>query len=283
MKKIYTKKPREKAPVRSILSRYYGGKARLSKKIVELLNFDHSKERYIEPFTGGGSTFFALQPRKGGGYVLNDRDERIVNLYRQCQTKPKAFIKLCNERSILSRSLFNESFEILSAPGPKNTMLHAWAIWYNISNAFSGQIGKGMSISKENHKTKVDYLKSRLNKIPEQMQLLSYAFVESKDAVKLIKSYASNKKNVFYCDPPYLADAHQGHYSGYTDEEYANLLEALSNIKGRFILSSYNCKQTKAAVKNHKWKQILVPQVNMTRKIVEGKRSVDVESLVMNF
>ncbi len=56
----------------------------------------------------------------------------------------------------------------------------------------------------------------------------------------MIKS-RDHKEAFFYCDPPYIAEqpVNQGHYAGFTPEDYIVLLDTLSNIKGKFLLSNY--------------------------------------------
>jgi DNA adenine methylase len=55
----------------------------------------------------------------------------------------------------------------------------------------------------------------------------------------------------FYCDPPYVG-ADQGHYDGYTQDDFDRLLDILSELQGNFLSSSYR-NQTLAAVaiQNH--------------------------------
>ncbi len=43
-----------------------------------------------------------------------------------------------------------------------------------------------------------------------------------------------------YCDPPYVG-ANQGHYGGYTQEHFNELLNTLSRIKGMVFTSSFSC------------------------------------------
>ena len=57
------------------------------------------------------------------------------------------------------------------------------------------------------------------------------------DAVQLILKLDS-ENTFFYIDPPYVG-ANQGHYGGYTQEHFDDLLKVLSQIKGKFLLSSY--------------------------------------------
>jgi len=42
----------------------------------------------------------------------------------------------------------------------------------------------------------------------------------------------------FYCDPPYF-NSDCGHYDGYSEQDFENLLVTLSKIDGKFLLSSY--------------------------------------------
>jgi len=42
----------------------------------------------------------------------------------------------------------------------------------------------------------------------------------------------------FFADPPYVS-SDQGHYDGYTEADFLNLLDKLSKIKGTFLLTSY--------------------------------------------
>jgi DNA adenine methylase len=61
--------------------------------------------------------------------------------------------------------------------------------------------------------------------------------LESADAC-----YVINSRNVadafFYCDPPYY-NANMGHYDGYSLNDFKDLLDTLSQVKGKFLLSSY--------------------------------------------
>jgi len=49
----------------------------------------------------------------------------------------------------------------------------------------------------------------------------------------------SSPQSFFYIDPPYVG-TDQGHYPGYTIDDYVKLLELIRNIQGSFILSGYD-------------------------------------------
>lgn len=59
--------------------RYPGGKQRLLKQLLQYLKpLMQSSGRFIEPFVGGGSVFFALCPSRA---LLTDRNEELIHLY----------------------------------------------------------------------------------------------------------------------------------------------------------------------------------------------------------
>jgi DNA adenine methylase len=62
--------------------------------------------------------------------------------------------------------------------------------------------------------------------------------IECDDAIKIIERYDS-PQTCFYCDPPYPG-TDQGHYAGYSHENFACLVEALDQCKGSFVLSCYD-------------------------------------------
>lgn len=57
------------------------------------------------------------------------------------------------------------------------------------------------------------------------------------DALYVINS-RDGANSFFYCDPPYY-NSNLGHYNGYSEQDFENLLKLLSKIEGKFLLSSY--------------------------------------------
>jgi DNA adenine methylase len=50
---------------------------------------------------------------------------------------------------------------------------------------------------------------------------------------------ADHEDAFHYIDPPYY-NADMGHYGGYTLDDFERLLQVLTSIKGKFMLSSYS-------------------------------------------
>ena len=69
--------------------KWAGGKRWLVSQHLDL--FPNTYERYIEPFLGGGSVFFALQPDKS---ILADSNSRLIETYAQVRDRPLCITKL---------------------------------------------------------------------------------------------------------------------------------------------------------------------------------------------
>ena len=69
------------------LIRYPGGKQRIISHILPYLpSNDQIKGFFIEPFVGGGSTFFALDPKRSR---LSDINPELITLYRGIRKNPE--------------------------------------------------------------------------------------------------------------------------------------------------------------------------------------------------
>ena len=75
--------------------------------------------------------------------------------------------------------------------------------------------------------------------------------VECADALYIIGS-RDTVDSFFYIDPPYF-NSDCGHYNGYSEQDFENLLKLLSNIKGKFLLSSYPSPLLQRYVKAQGW------------------------------
>jgi DNA adenine methylase len=79
----------------------------------------------------------------------------------------------------------------------------------------------------------------------------------------------------FYLDPPY-GGADQGHYDGYTQENFDALLETLETLKGTFLLSSYRNTRLVTCSERNGWHTIeLRMKLSMTSRY-ESKHKIEV-------
>jgi DNA adenine methylase len=69
--------------------------------------------------------------------------------------------------------------------------------------------------------------------------------------LRIIKSLDTSD-TFFYLNPPYVG-SYQGHYDGYTREDFDNLLALLAAIKGKFLSSSYRNKSLAQYSAKRRW------------------------------
>jgi DNA adenine methylase len=103
---------------------------------------------------------------------------------------------------------------------------------------------------------------------------LRRAQIENRDALRIIKS-RDVPDGFFYLDPPYVG-ADQGHYDGYTQEDFDRLLETLETLKGKFLLSSYRNKALTVVAKRNGWHTIEIKMVSSMTNRYEKKDKVEV-------
>ena len=80
-----------------------------------------------------------------------------------------------------------------------------------------------------------------------------------------------------YVDPPYY-NANMGHYGGYTKEDFIRLLEALQEVKGKFLLSSYPSDVLDEYVKKNGWIRF-----DLDKSKSSGYGTRKTECLTMNY
>ncbi len=223
--KTQTIKPKMKTPIS-----YYGGKQSMLKHILPMIP-EHRV--YVEPFFGGGAVYFAKEPAKVE--IINDHNAMVVNFFEQLKSNFDELKKMI-DATPYSRTVYKKAMTIYEVPVIFSPKYRAWAFWVVTLQGFANQIGSWHSSNKHG-KEAGNIANRRLAFTRELADRMSRTQIEQKDAVKLIQSLDS-PETFFYIDPPYVG-AHQGHYGGYTQEHFNQLLDTLSRLQGKFILSSY--------------------------------------------
>lgn len=215
---------------------YYGGKSRLANRIVQLIP---KHIRYVEPFFGGGAVFFS-KPRpdvspKHYREVINDKNELLINFYRVYRDRPAELIHRI-DKTLYSASEYKEAERVLKTRDADEVTM-AWAIYVSLTQSFSNRMGGGFRRSRvssdlpsifRNQVSRLQLFEHRLQKV----------IVECSDAIDIIYKWDS-PDTFFYVDPPYPG-CEQGHYRGYTQEDFEGLIAVLRKVKGSFILSHYD-------------------------------------------
>ncbi|UHG93331.1 DNA adenine methylase [Spirosoma oryzicola] len=220
-------KPLLKTPIS-----YYGGKQMMLKHILPKIP---THRTYIEPFFGGGAVFWAKP--QSPHEVINDISNRLITFYKVLKYDFDELQPLIDE-TFHSRLQHRESnAEYKSGEVEINdTIRMAWAVWLQANMSFSKTIGSGFAYDRKG--TEPLRMFNRKKLLTEAYQeRLKRVTIESYDVLKVIKTYDS-PDTFFYLDPPYVS-SDQGHYKGYTAEDFQQLLEICATMKGKFLLSSY--------------------------------------------
>lgn len=252
---------------------YYGGKQQLSGKIISLIP-EH--DIYVEPFIGGGAVFFRKEPSKVE--IINDINGELINFYEVLQ---RDFTALEREIviSLHSRKLHKHARAIHDTPELFDRIKRAWAVWMLANESFGAGWDAGWGYDRSGQTSQK--IANKRSTFTEELGIrMQNVQIECYDALKIIRS-RDDPKAFFYCDPPY-PDTDQGHYDGYSSEDFRELLLTLEKIEGKFLLSSFRHRYLNEFTEKNKWYQI---ELRMAKPMsAQTKRSVEkIEVLTSNY
>ena len=221
---------------------YYGGKQRIASKIATIIKtIPHTV--YSEPFVGGGAVLYKLFDKgrpniTNNGYyreAINDKNELITNLYRVARDSPDELQRRL-ELTLYSQAEHKKAVEICKN-GCEDTIELAWAVYVNLNQSFANKLnrGWGTGVKSDNHSASWS---NRIKSLPQNLSRLKEVAIGCEDAIRFIDRWDS-PQTLHYCDPPY-PNTNQGHYSGYSIDDFKTLVDKLSNCQGSFVLSNYS-------------------------------------------
>lgn len=232
---------------------------------------------YTEAFFGGGAVFFAK--KEAESEIINDTNHMVINFYEVLRTD---FEKLKSkiETTLFSRASYTVAFTIYRMPHLFDKIQQAWAFYVATNMGFSSRIGS-WGYDKYGKRVKA-FLNKKMQFDGKIFQRIMNAQIENNDACEVIKS--RDAEDAFhYVDPPYI-DSNQGHYGGYTEYDYRELLETLSVVKGKFLLSSYPSEILTEFIQKNGWYTLSYEKPLSSRKAEEGKkRHTKTEVLTANY
>lgn len=186
-----------------------------------------------------------------------------------------------------AKSEFDKAKSIYFSDSTNHTELdRAWAVFVLSRMSFGSKLGNSFGRSGDSDKiahsfyNRIDLLR---NKASNYILKLKKTVIENDDALNVIRRASKFKNAFFFCDPPYIG-SNMGHYSGYTDNDFNNLLIELNKVKGRFMITTYENDLINAFVKRLRLR-VLKRSMLISVKRVEGEGSRDYvdELIVMNF
>lgn len=270
---------------------YYGGKQQLMPKILPLIP---KHQLYTEVFFGGGAIYFAKEPCQS---VINDTNNNLITFYRELKLNNKKLLAeieatlYAQEEHRLAKKIYSDKITIEDmhfSPDETIKLKKAWAVFVlahqsylsilgNTWNVSFGQRSERESINNNPRKFNQKRLNMVLNDYAERLQDTT---IFSDDAINVLRK--ADKAHTFhYIDPPYY-NANMGHYGGYTIEDFENLLETCSKLKGKFMLSSYPSDILTQYAKKYNWRIVEIKMYKSAGNAT-GIDKTKVEVLTLNY
>jgi DNA adenine methylase len=231
---------------------YWGGKKLMARHILPLIP---NHLTYVEPFFGGGAIFFAKEVSHVE--VINDLNKFVVNFFLQIKTNFEQLQKRI-QATPFSRSLYKDALVMYENPHLFSELEWAWAFWILCNQGYAGKIGS-WGYGTIDNKRELSINRKRENFLEDFVKRLETTQIECADALKIVE-LRDRPTTFFYIDPPYH-NANMGHYGGYTESDFENLLKLLSRIEGKFLLSTYPSDILTRYVQENGWQQIEFEQV----------------------
>lgn len=204
---------------------------------------------YVEPYFGGGAVLFAQDPN-GISEVVNDVNGRLTNFWQVLQAVPtfEKFKRIMDAMPISAVEWDAAKFQAaMEVRGPLDIdAAVAMFVQYRQSRQGLGKCFATLSRNRtrQGMNEQVSAWLSAVEGLPEAHERLKRVVILNDDAVKVIKSQ-DGPRTLFYLDPPYV---HESRHKSATDAcehemteaQHVELLETLSGIEGRFLLSGYD-------------------------------------------
>lgn len=220
--------------------KWVGGKSQLLHEILPKL--PNGFDNYLEPFTGGGSLFFALQPSNA---KLNDSNSELINTYKQVRDNPSLLLASLEIHSIKHSSEYFYAIRSLDVKKMNEIDRAARFIYLN-KTCFNGlyRVNKKgeFNVPVGQYKNPKIY---DIDNITACSSALRNTELFCSDYSDFLKKHT--KKNSFiYLDPPYIPISEFSDFDRYTETKFkigeqqklAMLFSTLADKGANLLLSN---------------------------------------------
>jgi DNA adenine methylase len=208
--------------------KWIGGKRNLANTIVSMIP---KHKTYIEPFAGAGWIFFKKE--KANVEILNDINGDLINFYKIIKLMPDEF---CNEYQLLPKS--KELFEnfVIQDVNNISDLERAVRFYYLLMLNFGGRFNRFTFTPRNDGIKQINF-----DKLPDTIKKahnrLRDTYIERTDYKNIIKKW-DKEDSFFFIDPPYLTTTENDYEESFDEYKYQELFELLSNLKGKFLLTT---------------------------------------------
>ena len=158
----------------------------------------------------------------------------------------------------------------------------ALTFYTNIMMSYGRRIDSTFSFSKFHGNSEPRRYFKKIKNIAKAAARLRNAYIMNDNAVSLITKIDSDNI-LFYLDPPY-PDTIKNYYHSFSMDEFEVLLNTLTKIKGKFLLSCYDNDMIIKFEQKFGWNRFVFEKRRISDSKNSGKnKQFCSESLVMNF
>lgn len=252
---------------------YYGGKQTMLKHILPLIPKHNT---YTEAFCGGAAVFFAKEP--SDVEVLNDINGELINFYRVFKQHLNEFQTEIGS-TLHSRNLHLYAQMIYQLPEYFSKVKRAWALWYLSKASFASKLDGSFGYDKSRNTMAKKICNAKEYAIAESLaKRLESTQIECTDALRIIKS--RDTINTFhFVDPPYVG-TNCGHYNGYNEQHFKELLEELTKLEGKFMLTMFPNDMLQEYIDKYGWHKV---EITRTISVSTSNRRKQAEWIIMNY
>lgn len=233
--------------------KWHGGKSYLAEWII---SFVVPHLHYVEPYAGGLAVLLRKNP-EGVSEVVNDLDGELTNFWKVL--KDNSFFEQFM-RQVEATTFSQDEFEDAAEIGPDDSPVdRAVKFFVRCRQSRQGLQKDFATLSKNRTRRgmneQVSSWLTAIEGLPEIHERLKRVLILNDDAVTVIQREDS-PNTFFYLDPPYLHETRvtTNNYSfEMTVEDHERLLVALTELKGKFILSGYRNDLYDAFADRHGW------------------------------
>lgn len=293
--------------------KWHGGKYYLRQWIIGLMP---PHLHYVEPYFGGGSVFLARDPQRdwwaqgderlmgaeqGCSEVVNDLHGELTNFWRVLQS-PDSFetFRRLVEVTPFSEIEFDDAYSANNArlkaepattsnpqSPPELSVERAVQFFILARQSRQGVMRDFATLSRNRTRSRMSEQASAwlsvVEGLPDVHRRLRGVVILNQNACDVIRKQ-DGPKTLFYCDPPYLHETRSttGEYRfEMNEQQHAELLQTLSEIEGKFMLSGYPSEFYDQWKQRCGWKR---HEYEIDNKAAAGKvKEVKTECLWCNF
>lgn len=211
-----------------------GGKSRMLKHLLPIIDSIPHKV-YVEPFCGGAAVLVAKKPSEHE--VINDIDGDLINLYKQVKYHLPALV---HELRLVvdSRQLFADAKQQPGVTEIQRAASYAYRNFYSFGGDNDSYGVKRIGFTTQR------YLLRKMVAMHKRLNRVSVEHLSWERCLALYDCPAA----LHFCDPPYTVGDVRA-YAAWGASDVARLREALTRLKGAWIVTLNDCEANRAVFK----------------------------------